>query len=51
MCCTQYALCADETNAWGIDNLAAGTTGKTGDDCTQDYLVIGKCTMASAMCS
>jgi len=47
MCCTQYALCADETNAWGIDNLAAGTTGKTGDDCTQDYLVIAG---ASASC-
>jgi len=40
-CCVSYVLCQDETKAWSIDLTADGTpTGKTGDDCTGDYIGI-----------
>ena len=40
-CCVSYILCQDETKAWSIDLTADGTpTGKTGDDCTGDYIGI-----------
>jgi len=40
MCCVSYSLCADETDPWTLDSTDAAATGLTGNDCTQDYLVI-----------
>ena len=42
MCCVSYSLCADETDPWTLDSTDAAATGLTGNDCTQDYLVIRK---------
>ena len=43
MCCAQYQLCPGEDQAWSLDaGTDSGDAGKTGEDCTEDYVVIRK---------